>query len=576
MADYYSILKKTIASLPESNGAARRSVYSRARNAIVSQLKAYEPPLTPSEITAEQLRLEEAIRKVEAEAAREALGLSPSPKSESKVTPPVETAAPVAAEPEPEDEPEEQVEEAAPPAEPVFEEKQRPAEQVAAPTNAPSPLKKEVEEAGRLGSASHEAVQNAREAFDAPLGVDKKPEGRKEPTLGGAMSAPAADETDDEEELFAEEDLGDETDEPKIAPAPKARDRRRDMRDRKSASAALSKRGGQRSSSMVPIALAAVLAIVVAAISYVIFVPQDETAENGAAPASVAAVTPDETAPEPAAPEEPASSKNTDRLLDDNGEPAAAPDARSVTTTLITPGQTETVIVEPQPSATPLPSISEEPAAPAGIPDQSGGATETANASPTDGEPAASTQASTGSAQRSILYEEGEDANGSGSASQGAVVWSLEDETDLSGKSQKVLIADVSIPDRNVSVNVRIKPNDDTSLPASHLVEIKYDFPDGYSSGDVVNVPGLVMKPTEEARGDALLGASVKVSPGYFWIALSSLTSERDRNLGLLRERGWIDIPMLYDNGKRGILTLEKGRIGADLVDQAISAWNAG
>ncbi|MEC9402544.1 MAG: hypothetical protein VX374_08485, partial [Pseudomonadota bacterium] len=84
MADYYSILKKTIASLPENNGAARRSVYSRARNAIVNQLKAYEPPLAPSEITAEQLRLEEAIRKVEAEAARESLGLSPTvPKVET-------------------------------------------------------------------------------------------------------------------------------------------------------------------------------------------------------------------------------------------------------------------------------------------------------------------------------------------------------------------------------------------------------------------------------------------------------------------------------------------------------------
>ena len=96
MADYYSILKKTIASLPESNGAARRSVYSRARNAIVNQLKAYEPPLSPSEITAEQLRLEEAIRKVEAEAARESLGLQPSAPPA-----PATPAAPPVREPEP-------------------------------------------------------------------------------------------------------------------------------------------------------------------------------------------------------------------------------------------------------------------------------------------------------------------------------------------------------------------------------------------------------------------------------------------------------------------------------------------
>ncbi len=127
-----------------------------------------------------------------------------------------------------------------------------------------------------------------------------------------------------------------------------------------------------------------------------------------------------------------------------------------------------------------------------------------------------------------------------------------------------------------MKVDIRIKPNDDTSLPASHLVEIKYEFPENFAPGDVVNVPGLVMKPTEEARGDALIGASVKVSPGFFWIALSSLPNEQQRNLALLRERGWIDIPMLYENGKRGILTLEKGTAGADAVEKAITSWQAG
>ncbi|MEP0455376.1 MAG: hypothetical protein ABJD57_21180, partial [Roseibium sp.] len=166
--------------------------------------------------------------------------------------------------------------------------------------------------------------------------------------------------------------------------------------------------------------------------------------------------------------------------------------------------------------------------------------------------------------------------NGAGTASQGEVVWSIDQETDLEGNAQSVLSAVVRIPERNVAVDIRIKPNDDVSLPASHLVEIKYDFPETFSAGDVVNVPGLVMKPTEEARGDALIGASVKVSPGYFWIALSSISSEMERNMGLLRERGWIDIPMLYDNGKRGILTLEKGEAGSSAVEQAIAAWQAG
>src|SRR5213078_793245 len=51
----------------------RRLLYERARSALVAQLRGMnDPPLTEAEITRERLALEEAIRKVEAEAARRA------------------------------------------------------------------------------------------------------------------------------------------------------------------------------------------------------------------------------------------------------------------------------------------------------------------------------------------------------------------------------------------------------------------------------------------------------------------------------------------------------------------------
>ncbi|MDN3720769.1 hypothetical protein QW131_19855 [Roseibium salinum] len=296
--------------------------------------------------------------------------------------------------------------------------------------------------------------------------------------------------------------------------------------------------------------------------------PVDEPAEVGTA---------DGTAGEPV--------KNSDRLLSDSEGEVVAPDARSVTTTLITPEE-----AEPKPAQPSIVTNIEGDDAPA---DAEAPAGETAS-EPGDGEPLAVPEGNLAAiapeettpsdpsvgleegAQRSILYEEGDESGGAGTASQGAVVWTLEEETNLDGKAQAVLSASVEIPERDVKVDIRIKPNDDTSLPASHLVEIKYEFPDSFASGDVVNVPGLVMKPTEEARGDALIGASVKVSPGFFWIALSNLPNEQQRNLALLRERGWIDIPMLYENGKRGILTIEKGSAGENVVEQALSSWQAG
>ncbi|MEO1111480.1 MAG: hypothetical protein AAFY05_04070, partial [Pseudomonadota bacterium] len=265
MADYYSILKKTIASLPESNGAARRSVYSRARNAIVNQLKAYEPPLSPSEITAEQLRLEEAIRKVEAEAARESLGLTPAAVAAAPATPPpvetpesapaeaepaeVEPAAPVAAEP---DVPADMPVEAAQPAEsPAGEE-------------IPSPLKETLSEAEALGTAANQAVQNAKEAVETtdPSAAQPASEVRQEPVFADEAphdQVPAEGSADGaaagEPPLYA--------DEPDATPEPKARTKRARPR----ASEAL--RGGSSSSRVLPISLAIVaLAVLLGAGAY--------------------------------------------------------------------------------------------------------------------------------------------------------------------------------------------------------------------------------------------------------------------------------------------------------------------
>src|SRR5436305_15012154 len=69
MAEYYTVLKKAIGGLENNQADARRTVYDKARNALIGQLKAVDPPLTTAEISRQRLELEEAIRKVEREAA---------------------------------------------------------------------------------------------------------------------------------------------------------------------------------------------------------------------------------------------------------------------------------------------------------------------------------------------------------------------------------------------------------------------------------------------------------------------------------------------------------------------------
>ncbi len=71
MADYYPLISRAVAGLEKNNGENRRALYERARAALIAQLRGVNPPLPETDITRERLALEESIRKVEAEAARQ-------------------------------------------------------------------------------------------------------------------------------------------------------------------------------------------------------------------------------------------------------------------------------------------------------------------------------------------------------------------------------------------------------------------------------------------------------------------------------------------------------------------------
>src|ERR1700730_16130872 len=79
MADYYPLIAKAVSGLEKSTGEARRALYDRARTALLAQLRGVEPALSEPDITRERLALEEAIRKVEGEAARPLPNEPPAP-----------------------------------------------------------------------------------------------------------------------------------------------------------------------------------------------------------------------------------------------------------------------------------------------------------------------------------------------------------------------------------------------------------------------------------------------------------------------------------------------------------------
>ena len=86
-------------------------------------------------------------------------------------------------------------------------------------------------------------------------------------------------------------------------------------------------------------------------------------------------------------------------------------------------------------------------------------------------------------------------------------------------------------------------------------------------------MPGVLMKQSESTRGVPLAGLAVKVTPGFFLIGLSSLETDMQRNIQLLKDRAWFDIPIVYNNNRRAILAMEKGTPGEKAFAEAFAAW---
>src|SRR5258706_8291774 len=100
MTDYQPLLARAIGALERNTGEARRAIYDRARQALLNQLRAVNPPLADPDITRERLALEDAIRKVETQAAqanpeaRAPRPAAPAPRAPAPAARPRAPAAP--------------------------------------------------------------------------------------------------------------------------------------------------------------------------------------------------------------------------------------------------------------------------------------------------------------------------------------------------------------------------------------------------------------------------------------------------------------------------------------------------
>lgn len=497
MADYFPLIQRAIAGLDKNTGEARRALYERARTALVAQLRGVNPPLQESEITRERLALEEAIRKVEAEAARRTrpepqLPVTPAaaaprfpgaaaPTPNRPTRPPGPGAAP-GAPARPTTAPPPARPGAPPQKPPLFP--PRPA--TAAP-GAPRPSSFNVPGA-TPGAPPPGAPRPARDPF-ADLANAHDFDRLMEPRL--------AQEDFNREMRPPDRDDGSagETDPFRAPPPPRSRPPR-DMRDADEENDEEEERPRRSMGALVKAVIAVVLVLGIGWLAW---------SQRGMV---------------------------TDLLQSFRGSstPQVAQDGKS--------GQ----------PTTGRPKI-------------------------TDRLGSQDTQSGPAVAQRVVLYEE-EPNDPQGKRYVGSAIWRTETVSPGPGRPPELAIrADVEIPERRLNMSFSIRRNTDQTLPASHTMEVMFNLPADFPAGGISNVPGVLMKQAEQTRGTPLAGLAVKVTNNFFLIGLSAVESDQARNLQLLKERGWFDVPIVYNNNRRAILAIEKGTPGERVFAEAFAAW---
>ncbi|WP_456620336.1 hypothetical protein [Bradyrhizobium sp. P5_C12] len=539
MADYYPLIARAIAALdPNAPGESRRALYERARTALIAQLRSVQPPLSESEITRERLSLEEAVRKVESEAAQRAREASRpggggarssggsgdafrrastrategNPAASQPAAPPRTRPAPP---PPRADRPsfnvDDQGDAQRPPRAPRFDAPRQPGPSAPPPmpeppapppagrdrsggrrppdVGPPPPLPQSpgvrgfrdiTADVNDLGGAAAQANRAARRTY-ANVPSPSPEFDRLEPSLENRVGEPDApysyDESMEEAERYAPPP---QSQRPRIAPEREAKKR-------------------ARSRSIFPFKSAIAVGIVLILVGAgILWGKQLVQTVSGLFKSSTTQVV--------EAPKDPSQPQSKPKIPDRVGQPS-----------------------------------SDQPVAPV--------------------------------AQKVVLYDE-DPSDPKGKQYVGSVVWRLEPiKASGNQKADVAVRADIEIPDRKFKMTMSFRRNTDSSLPASHTAELTFVLPQDFSGGSVSNVPGILMKSNEQARGTPLAGLAVKVTDGFFLVGLSNVDADRARNVQLLKERSWFDVPLVYANQRRAIIAIEKGAPGERAFNEAFAQW---
>jgi hypothetical protein len=572
MADYYPLIARAVAGLQKNTGDARRALYERAREALVAQLRGVTPALDESDVTRERLSLEEAIRKVEGESARQSTSRSETARVKAPEFPRWE-------EPEPAPEP---------PPEPDPEPTPRPPPR--RPQATPRPDGRQAAQAPAARTKAEPRYPDPNhEPSIPPEPARQEPPRRSQPMprQDGRQVGPVPSARAKGEPRYVDPDPaqpGQPEPEPQEPPRNAARPRPagerrslldsglRDFREVVSeanelgGASARATRSARESFDAVPAASEANRAQQRAGDSDEAYLTLDDISEQAMLEPSFNV---DESRPVPPRARQASPAKVISSPRRSYG------DLIRIAVAVLIVGGIGSLLIWQWPNMVAIYSMLWTPPVEVAPVNQPASKPKIADRIEPGGKPSQQQTLPDVAtvAQRVVLYEE--DPNDpQGKRSVGSAIWRTEAISPGTGKPPELAVrADIEIPERKISMTWTLRRDTDPSRSTSHTIEIMFKLPPDFPSGGIFNVPGIWMKQAEQTQGTALAGLAVKVTTGYFLIGLSAAPADKERNIQLLKERPWFDIPVVYTNNRRAILAMEKGTPGERAFAQAFAAW---
>jgi len=571
MADYYPLIARAIAGLdPSAPGESRRALYERARAALIAQLRSVQPPLSESEITRERLSLEEAVRKVESEAAQRSRDAARAPAGAQRPGDALRRAgarpgevAPPSAVPQPRPRPA-----APPPTAPPSPAGVPPAAAAPPPPAGagppPVPRNDQPSPAAEDRQESADPSRSARTPrADTPPLAPRPPSPPGQPQSAQPQVSMQDPQLPPTRERTGAPRRGPDNSIPQAPGMRGFRDITADADDLGRAAAQAS-RAARKTYANVPSPSPE-------------FDRLEPSLENrsgeGESPYSYdeSLAEAERYAPQPPVPRA--------RIGADRDREAKKPSrfggvafpfksAVAIGVVLILAGAG---ILWGKSAVNAVSGLlRSQPAVEA--PKDNSASLSKPKIADRVGQPSSQDQVAP-VAQRVVLYDE-DPSDPKGKQYVGSVIWRTEQVKGSGAQKADIAVrADIEIPDRKFKMTISFRRNTDPSLPASHTAELTFILPADFSGGGVGNVPGILMKSNEQARGTPLAGLAVKVTDGFFLVGLSNVDADRTRNMQLLKERSWFDVPLVYTNQRRAIIAIEKGAPGERAFNDAFAVW---